>query len=251
MPHDPGSARHVDKKMKMVGLGRLRWYCTPCDKQCRNENAFKQHTLSESYVRRIQNIGNVNETINNISQQFQAEFLDQLRTSHREKSVHSNRFYQTYIANKHHTHLNATRWHSPTDFVKFLGREELCRVEDKDDGLFIAWIDRSPEALRRAADSTKRDQAEAADQMREEDLIQAQIARAQAQTKVTATAAAPESASTSFEPGRTVGFQLPASRGSKEESKMSQGKKSLNVLKTAKQPMKRKRTDSPVFVAPT
>lgn len=67
--------------MKMVGLGRLRWYCTPCDKQCRNENAFKQHTLSESHVRRIQNIGNVNETINNISQQFQAEFLDQLRTS--------------------------------------------------------------------------------------------------------------------------------------------------------------------------
>lgn len=87
--------------------------------------------------------------------------------------------------------------------------------------------------------------------MREEDLIQAQIARAQAQTKVTATAAAPESASTSIEPGRSVGFQLPASRGSKEESKMSQGKKSLNVFKTAKQPMKRKRTDSPVFVAPT
>ncbi|KAF3797171.1 KIN17-like protein [Colletotrichum gloeosporioides] len=242
MPHDPGSARHVDKKMKMVGLGRLRWYLS--EREC-----FKQHTLSESH-----NIGNVNETINNISQQFQAEFLDQLRTSHREKSVHSNRFYQTYIANKHHTHLNATRWHSLTDFVKFLGREGLCRVEEKDDGLFIAWINRSPEALRRAADSRKRDQAEAADQMREEDLIQAQIARAHAQTKVTATAATPEtpeSAPTSIEPGRTVGFQLPASRSSKEESKMSQGKKPLNVFKAAKQPMKRKRTDSPIFVAPT
>lgn len=105
MPHEPGSTSHVDKKMKMAGLGRLRWYCTPCEKQCRDQNAFKQHTLSEAHVRRMESITDVNKTINDYSRQFQTAFLELLRTTHREKAVHSNQFYQTYISDKQHIHM--------------------------------------------------------------------------------------------------------------------------------------------------
>ncbi|RSM10099.1 hypothetical protein CEP52_003750 [Fusarium oligoseptatum] len=233
MSHEPGSSRHVDKSMKMAGLGRLRWYCTPCQKQCRDANSFKQHTLSESHTRRIDNIGNVHETINDFSQQFQTSFLRLLRTSHQEKSVHSNRFYQTYIADKHHVHLNSTRWSSLTEFIKHLGRESLCRVEEKDDGLYVAWIDRSPEAVRRADALKKRDQADAASKTREDDVIKAQIERAQANRKPSPTATS-LSMPLPTEPGPAITFQL--TTDTKGTSKATGGPvKKTNAFKTAKQ----------------
>ncbi|KAL2670563.1 hypothetical protein Neosp_014351 [[Neocosmospora] mangrovei] len=82
---------------------------------------------------------------------------------------------KTYVADKHHTHLNSTRWISLTEFIKHLGRQGLCRVEEKDDGLYIAWIDRSPEAIRRADALKKRDQADVASKTREDDVIKAQL----------------------------------------------------------------------------
>ncbi len=33
-----------------TGLGRLRWYCQVCEKQCRDENGFKMHAQSETWV---------------------------------------------------------------------------------------------------------------------------------------------------------------------------------------------------------
>ncbi|KAF3393035.1 hypothetical protein DPV78_010069 [Talaromyces pinophilus] len=77
MPHEPGSTRYVDKKMKMAGLWRLRWYCTPA-KNSADQNAFKQQTLSEAHVRRMESITDVNKNINGYSKQLQAAFLDLL-----------------------------------------------------------------------------------------------------------------------------------------------------------------------------
>lgn len=34
----------------LSGLGRLKWYCQVCQKQCRDENGFKMHSQSESCV---------------------------------------------------------------------------------------------------------------------------------------------------------------------------------------------------------
>ena len=52
-----GSVKHLNKQMKQKGLTRLRWYCQICEKACRDENAFKQHTLSESHVRQALVVG--------------------------------------------------------------------------------------------------------------------------------------------------------------------------------------------------
>jgi len=39
------------KAVKAKGLQRLRWYCQMCQKQCRDENGFKCHQMSDGHVR--------------------------------------------------------------------------------------------------------------------------------------------------------------------------------------------------------
>ncbi|KAG9621072.1 zinc finger protein RTS2, partial [Aureobasidium melanogenum] len=107
------------------------------------------------------------------------DFLTLLRTSHGEKKVYANHFYQEYIHDKEHIHMNATKWPSLTEFVKYLGREGICRVEEGERGLEIAWVDDSPEALRRREMVRKKEAMEKGDEERETRMLEAQIKRAQ------------------------------------------------------------------------
>ena len=145
----------------------------------RDENGFKMHTQSESHVRQILLIGeDARKHISDYSGQFQRDFLQLLRTSHGEKKININHFYQEYIHNKEHIHMNATRWPSLTEFAKYLGREGICRVEEGDKGLEVAWIDNSPEALRRQDAIRKKERQDRGDEEREQKLIKEQIERA-------------------------------------------------------------------------
>jgi DNA/RNA-binding protein KIN17 len=146
----------------------------------RDENGFKMHTQSESHVRQMLVVGeNAKKFISDYSGQFQRDFLQLLRTSHGEKKVQLNHFYQEYIANKEHVHMNATKWPSLTEFAKFLGREGICRVEEDDKGIHVAWIDNSPEALRRQDAVRKKERQDRGDEEREQALIREQVLRAQ------------------------------------------------------------------------
>ncbi|KAI4154311.1 MAG: hypothetical protein L6R39_001415 [Caloplaca ligustica] len=175
-----GSTKYLNNKLKSKGLQRLRWYCQVCSKQCRDENGFKMHTQSESHVRAMLLVGeDPRAHINAFSNQFQRDFLLLLRTAHGEKQVHINHFYQEYIANKEHVHMNATKWPSLTEFAKFLGREGICRVEETEKGLHVAWIDNSPEALRRQDAVRKKERQDRGDEEREQALIREQVARAE------------------------------------------------------------------------
>jgi DNA/RNA-binding protein KIN17 len=141
---------------------------------------LNRHTTSESHVRQILLVGeDPKKYINDYSNQFQRDFLQLLRTSHGEKKVHLNHFYQEYIGNKEHVHMNSTKWPSLTEFAKFLGREGICRVEENDKGLHVAWIDNSPEALRRQDAIRKKDRQDKGDEEREQALIREQVRRAQ------------------------------------------------------------------------
>lgn len=145
----------------------------------RDENGFKMHTQSESHVRQMLLIGeDPKKFINDYSNQFQRDFLQLLRTSHGEKQVNLNHFYQEYISNKEHVHMNSTKWPSLTEFAKFLGRESLCRVEETDKGIQVAWIDNSPEALRRQDAIRKKERQDKGDEEREQMLIKEQVRRA-------------------------------------------------------------------------
>ncbi|KAL9060796.1 MAG: hypothetical protein Q9162_000500 [Coniocarpon cinnabarinum] len=174
-----GSTKWVANKQKSKGLQRLRWYCQACEKQCRDENGFKCHTQSESHVRQMMLIGeDPRKHIHEYSQQFFRAFMQQLKTAHGTKPVHINHFYQEYIQDKEHIHMNATKWKSLTDFAKYLGQEGLCRVEETDKGIHIAWIDNSPEALRRQAAVQKAERMERNDENMEQRLLRQQIHRA-------------------------------------------------------------------------
>jgi DNA/RNA-binding protein KIN17 len=138
------------------------------------------HTQSESHVRQMLVVGeDPKKAINEFSNQFNNDFLQQLRTSHGTKAVLINHFYQEYIANKTHTHMNATRWSSLTEYAKYLGREGICRVEETDKGLQIAWIDNSPEALKRAEAIRRKEMQDKGDEERELRIIREQQKRAE------------------------------------------------------------------------
>lgn len=122
--------------------------------------------------------------IQDFSNQFLRDFIQLLRTSHGEKKVHINHFYQEYIHNKEHIHMNATKWPSLTEFAKYLGREGICRVEDTEKGLHISWIDNSPEALRRQDAIRKKERQDKGDEERERRLIEEQVEKARLQAKI-------------------------------------------------------------------
>ena len=76
--------------------------------------------------------------------------------------------------------MNATKWNSLTEFVKYLGRESICRVEDTEKGLHISWIDNSPEALKRQEALRRKALQDQGDEELETRMIREQIRRAQA-----------------------------------------------------------------------
>ena len=43
--------------------------------------------------------------------------------------------------------MNGTIWETLIDFVKYLGKEGICHVDDTQKGWFVTWIDNSPKAL--------------------------------------------------------------------------------------------------------
>uniref|UniRef100_A0A060SYE4 ARAD1C00484p n=1 Tax=Blastobotrys adeninivorans TaxID=409370 RepID=A0A060SYE4_BLAAD len=172
-----GTPKYVANQMKAKGLQRLRWYCQICEKQCRDENGFKCHVSSESHVRKALEVGEKpSKAISNYSSQFQSDFLRLLRTAHGEKKINANRFYQEYIQDKHHIHMNATRWVTLSQFVKHLGREGLVRVEESEkDGLCIAWIDNSPETLMRQEALRAKERREKGDEETSQRILEQQI----------------------------------------------------------------------------
>lgn len=178
-----GTPKYIANQIKARGLQRLRWYCQVCEKQCRDENGFKCHTQSESHLRQMLLVGDkAKERIEEYSQQFVHDFITLLKTSHQEKKININRFYQEYIANKEHIHMNATKWTTLTQFSKFLKENNICRVEETEqDGLCISWIDNSPRALEMKKALKRKNQIEANDDEFNSKLLESQIEAARKQ----------------------------------------------------------------------
>ncbi|KAJ5385424.1 hypothetical protein N7517_003335 [Penicillium concentricum] len=185
---EAGSTKAIGNKIKSKGLGRLRWFCQACEKQCRDENGFKCHTMTEAHVRQMMIIGeDPRKHIREFSREFERTFLDTLRTTHGTKPINVNHFYNQIVADKQHIHMNSTEWKSLSQFAAYLGREGKCRVEETEKGLVIAWIDNSPDTLRRREAILKKERQEKGDEEREQRLIQDQIKRAQQAAMASAT----------------------------------------------------------------
>ncbi|KAF8606986.1 hypothetical protein BDV93DRAFT_331620 [Ceratobasidium sp. AG-I] len=174
-----GTPKHLANAMKSKGLQKLRWFCQVCQKQCRDENGFKCHAASESHLRQMLVVGeNAGRHISDFSGQFQSEFVALLSRRFGTKRVKANQVYQEFIQDKNHLHMNATRWVTLTEFIKYLGRAGIVHVDETEKGWFIAWIDSSPKALAKADAARKKERATTSDEQRERNLIAEQIERA-------------------------------------------------------------------------
>ena len=116
--------------------------------------------------------------------------------------------------------MNATRWPSLTEFAKHLGREGLCRVEDTDKGLQIAWIDNSPEALRRQDAIRRKERQDKGDEEREQRMIREQIARAELDAEMKAQQEHDDEAR-DFKPGEGEKIKLNFASKAKETKEIS------------------------------
>ncbi|CAD6889034.1 unnamed protein product [Tilletia laevis] len=183
-----GTAKAASNAMKAKGLTKLRFYCQICEKANRDENGYKCHIESESHLRKAAALGpgasstkpGAGGLIDDFSREFQDAFVQLLSRRFGTRRIKANRVYQEYIADRHHLHMNATRWLSLSEFVKHLGREGIATVEDSEEGWFLTWIDNSPGALARQDALGRMNRQKMNDEQRERKLLQQQIERATA-----------------------------------------------------------------------
>lgn len=174
-----GTPKYLANKMKAKGLQKLRWYCQMCQKQCRDENGFKCHTTSESHQRQLLLFAdNSGKYIYSFSKEFSDGYLEVLRRRFGTKRVAANKVYQEYISDKNHLHMNATRWLTLTDYVKWLGRTGQCVVDETEKGWFVTYIDRSPEAMEAQEKLERKEKMDKDDQERMMEFIEKQIEKA-------------------------------------------------------------------------
>ncbi|XP_029350708.1 DNA/RNA-binding protein KIN17 [Echeneis naucrates] len=172
------SPKAISNRIKAKGLQKLRWYCQMCQKQCRDENGFKCHCMSESHQRQLLLASeNPNKFMDYFSNEFKSDFLELLRRRFGTKRVHNNIVYNEYISDREHVHMNSTQWETLTDFTKWLGREGFCKVDETPKGWYIQYIDRDPETIRRQEEQARKMKQELDDEERSAKFIEEQVRR--------------------------------------------------------------------------
>uniref|UniRef100_A0A3Q1BF23 DNA/RNA-binding protein KIN17 n=2 Tax=Amphiprion TaxID=80969 RepID=A0A3Q1BF23_AMPOC len=172
------SPKAISNRIKSKGLQKLRWYCQMCQKQCRDENGFKCHCMSESHQRQLL-LASENPTkfMDYFSDEFKSDFLELLSRRFGTKRVHNNIVYNEYISHREHVHMNSTQWETLTDFTKWLGREGLCKVDETPKGWYIQYIDRDPETIRRQEEQARKKKQDLDDEERTAKFIEEQVRR--------------------------------------------------------------------------
>ncbi|XP_050032118.1 DNA/RNA-binding protein KIN17 [Dermacentor andersoni] len=231
--HDPFSPKGIANRIKSKGLQKLRWYCQMCQKQCRDENGFKCHTMSESHQRQLLLFAECpGKYLGTFSQEFAETFLELLKRRFGTKRVHANQVYQEYIADKQHLHMNATRWLTLTSFVKWLGREGHCTVDETEKGWFITYIDRDPDTIKKQESLAKKEKLDLDDQDRLAKFIDRQIERDRERKGEEATATDFTELKRENEEEKVV-FKLAASSTKQQEDAAKKESRKVNPLEVA------------------
>ena len=161
------TAKAIGIRIKAKGLGKLKFYCQMCQKQCRDANGFKCHMSSEGHLRQMSLVAeNANKYIDAFSSDFESLFLELLQRRFGEKRVFANQVYQEYIAERHHIHMNATMWSTLTTFCKYLGRTGKCKVDETERGWYIQYINRDADGVAGREAKRKREKAALDDETR-------------------------------------------------------------------------------------
>mmetsp|Transcript_41595 Transcript_41595/g.93843 ORF Transcript_41595/g.93843 Transcript_41595/m.93843 type:complete len:233 (+) Transcript_41595:121-819(+) len=169
----------IGNRIKAKGLQKLRWYCEMCQKQCRDENGFKCHQTSEGHLRQMRIFAeNPAAVVERYSKEFEELFLDTLSRHHNTKRTHANLVYKEYIGDKHHVHMNSTKWSTLTEFVLYLGKLGKVVADETEKGWFISWIDRDPAVLARQAAADAKRKTDMDDETRRQREVARRVAAA-------------------------------------------------------------------------
>eukprot|EP00092_Neocalanus_flemingeri_P019517 GFUD01021143.1.p1 GENE.GFUD01021143.1~~GFUD01021143.1.p1 ORF type:complete len:397 (-),score=131.61 GFUD01021143.1:76-1266(-) len=181
--NEVGTPKWVANKMKSKGLQKLRWYCQMCAKQCRDENGFKCHTMSEAHQRQLLLFGeNTGKYLHSYSKDFEKSFNDILKRQYNEKRVQANVVYQQYIGDKEHVHMNSTCWVTLTSFVKHLGRSGKAIIDETEKGWYITWVQKDADTLEKEKKAAKKERMVKDDEEKIKDYIDTQIEKAKEQS---------------------------------------------------------------------
>lgn len=177
-----GTAKFLSNQLKAKGLQKLRLYCQVCQKQCRDENGFKSHIRSPFHMKNISKVSD--SDVEEYTRQFEEDFLRLLRLTHGEKEIGVNKFYNEFIQDKHHIHMNATKFTSLTKFIQHLSKEGKIKVRGLEDlldhevdpsQLAISYIDRSHQNVLRKAKMEELSKYHESEQAIRAKLLQRQI----------------------------------------------------------------------------
>lgn len=178
--HEVGTPKYIANKIKAKGLQKLRWYCQMCQKQCRDQNGFKCHIMSESHHRQLLLFAdNASRYVDQFSREFSQGYLNLLKRQFGTRRVPANRVYQEYISDRGHIHMNATIWLTLTAFVKWLGRTGKCVVDETKKGWYVTYIDRDPETLAAQEKKAKKQKMDKDDEERMMEFIEKQVEKGQ------------------------------------------------------------------------
>ncbi|XP_070709891.1 DNA/RNA-binding protein KIN17 [Pempheris klunzingeri] len=237
------SPKAIANRIKSKGLQKLRWYCQMCQKQCRDENGFKCHCMSESHQRQLLLASeNPNKFMDYFSDEFKSDFVELLRRRFGTKRVHNNIVYNEYISDREHVHMNSTQWETLTDFTKWLGREGFCKVDETPKGWYIQYIDRDPETIRRQEEQARKKKQDLDDEERSARFIEEQVRRGRDSKETDETPVFTELKRESEE--EKIAFNLGASSSVAGPSKSSSGLGATALKTAASSSTKRKDTSS-------
>lgn len=176
-----GTPKDIANRMKARGLQKLKFYCQMCSKQCRDENGFKCHLTSDSHLRQMKIFAeNSSGIMDDFSKSFEEAYLDTLRRRHGTKRMNANNVYQEVIQDKHHVHMNSTRWATLSDFVQYLGKAGKCDVDETERGWYVTYVERDPALLARQEAHRRRVEAEKAEEVKAAKRMERQRAEAAA-----------------------------------------------------------------------
>ncbi|KYR00265.1 kin17-like protein [Tieghemostelium lacteum] len=160
--------KQIANRIKSKGLKKLKWYCQLCEKQCRDENGFKNHCSSDGHLKQMEiyekKSGYMQQQFSN---DFEKEFLKLVSIRYPTTRISANHVYNEFIKDRDHIHMTSTNWSSLTEFVKHLGKTSKCVVEETPRGWFITYIDRDPEVLARQEFKNKKERMEISQEDRE------------------------------------------------------------------------------------
>ena len=142
-----------------MSLGKHKFYCEMCQKQCKDENAYHQHKKSGYHLSKMGDFNsNPTHFISKYSAEFESQFLSHFKIKYGANQwVVANKAYNEVIRDPNHTHLNSTRWTSLGEFCTYLGtrthglqfdqkREEINGIDSD----LIMWVDTGKEKEQQA-----------------------------------------------------------------------------------------------------